>query len=820
MPKPWIDEAVGHDSRVFDEPQLPAPRDGLLELALRFLALARRNWLLIALFVAGALAVTEYQSRTDRPTYRARATIQLRDRAGALSGAIGSEVRTLGADAMLSQIQVLQSRAVARGIVDRLGLRVRTDPATLPPSMIDDVVVAPETPAGTIHLTFGATTVSAAAQHALARYDTPLVVGGVRLVVHGNPGTGAADVRIIPLEDAVDEVLKSVRGQPRERTSVLDVTAVSHDAVTAQRIANAAVEVFQELTARNDRRESVRRREFIQQQLAKVEAQLSEAQLQYNQFVARGQGVASTDRLKSHQSALADIEARKQELESAQHTYLAMLDSLRNPAFDATFRERLSVLISSSGMSGNPLVNTLYGQLSRYEAARDTIVVGPSALAATGPDVRRLDTLIFSTRGGLLSALGLQVAAMSARVTALEDLQQKFSQGLSTLPSLEVQQSMLQAQAETYRRQAERLRDAFQSAQIEEAAQGGQIEVVDVATSPRTPVEAGKVPRVVLALIVALVLATTAAYVLENHKDVIRRREELAIISTLPNLALVPRFRKIPVAGRWSLSLPGFSPEARQSRRGPERATAAGTAVIRGPGTKTGIERRIVTVSDVHSAGAEAYRTLRTNLLFSAAVQSLHRVVVSSAAPKEGKSTTASNLAAACAQQGQRVLLIDCDLRGPTIHTLFGRARAPGVTNVLIGTVALDDALAESGVPNLTILPAGTTPPNPAELLGSAKMVALLDDLSARYDLLVIDTPPLLAASDAAILGRITDGTLMVIRAGQTQRVAVQEAIQQLHTVGARVLGTVLNDPDAEIAKFAPYYYQYYSSYYHARGRA
>lgn len=812
LPKPWNDDLLGPELNGYGEIPEPPSRDGLLDLAIRFIALARRNWLLLLLFVGGAAGYTGYHIRSERPTYRARAVIQLRDRAGMLSsGIVGDNRDANGSDDMLSNIQVLRSRAVARAVVERLGLRLRPAPTNLAPIALDDVFVASDAPSGEVHLTFAATSVAATGiAHGQAHYGEPLDLGKVRFIVPAYPGVGSGELRISPVEDAVNEVLGSISAQPRDRTSILDVTVVSHDPRVAQNVANATVQVFQELTARNEKQESVRRREFIQQQLAKVEAQLSEAQLQYNRFVSHDEGKATPDQLKTRQSAISDIEQRKEQLESDQQTYMAMLDSIADPANASTFRERLSVLLGASGMSSNPLVETLYDQLAHYQAARDTVMVGPAALAATSPEVQRIDTLITSTREGLLRALSLQVAAMSARVNALEDMQQKFSQGLSSLPSLEVQQSMLQSQAETYRRQAEKLRDAFQTAQIEEAAQGGKVDIVDQALLPSAPIDSSKTPRLLFSMLLALGLGSTIAYILENRKDVIRRREELANVTPLPNLALVPRFRKLPASKRWALPLPfGFG----GARTASTKPVAKSSALVPAP------TQRVVTVVDVHSPGAEAYRTLRTNLLFSAAVQSLHRVIVTSAAPKEGKSTTAANLAAACAQQGQKVLLIDCDLRGPTVHTLFNRQRAPGLTNVLIGTVALDDALNQTNLPELSVLTAGTTPPNPAELLGSPKMAKLLDDLSARFDLVVIDTPPLLAASDAAILGRISDGTLVVIRAGQTQRVAVQEAIQQLHTVGARVLGTVLNDPDAEIAKFAPYYYQYYQSYYHARGR-
>jgi capsular exopolysaccharide synthesis family protein len=133
---------------------------------------------------------------------------------------------------------------------------------------------------------------------------------------------------------------------------------------------------------------------------------------------------------------------------------------------------------------------------------------------------------------------------------------------------------------------------------------------------------------------------------------------------------------------------------------------------------------------------------------------------------------------------------------------------------MLIGSATADEAIRETQVPGLFILPAGPMPPNPAELLGSTRMHETLDTLSERFDLLVLDTPPLLAASDAAIVSRASDGALIVVRAGKTERGALQTSVQQLATVGARVLGTVLNDPDAEVAKYASYYGYYYNNYY------
>jgi capsular exopolysaccharide synthesis family protein len=299
------------------------------------------------------------------------------------------------------------------------------------------------------------------------------------------------------------------------------------------------------------------------------------------------------------------------------------------------------------------------------------------------------------------------------------------------------------------------------------------------------------------------VLGSIAAYVLENYSAVIRKRDDLDRAVATPNLAVIPQIKNLG---------------GRRARADAKRLTRAnGDTHANGNGAKIkdvrDIPAELVIVSDARSNGAEAYRTLRTNLLFSAAVQELKRIVVTSAGPKEGKSTTAANLAIAFAQQGHRVLLVDCDLRRPRVHKMFDQPQQPGLTELLVGTASLEDCVQATMVPNLVTLTSGALPPNPVELLGSARMREFLQMMSG-VDMVVLDTPPLLAASDAAVLGRIADGVVMVVRAGQTQRGAVQESVQQLTNVGARIIGTVLNDPDAEVAKYAPYYQYYYNNYY------
>jgi capsular exopolysaccharide synthesis family protein len=169
----------------------------------------------------------------------------------------------------------------------------------------------------------------------------------------------------------------------------------------------------------------------------------------------------------------------------------------------------------------------------------------------------------------------------------------------------------------------------------------------------------------------------------------------------------------------------------------------------------------------------------------------------------------------AYAQQGVKGLLVDCDLRKARLHRMFGFPGEPGLTDLVLEQAGLDEVVHDFPVEGLDVITSGAQPPNPSELVGGARMRSTLEGLCRDYELVILDTPPLIAGPDAAILGSFCDGVLLVIRAGRTEREAGQQAVRQLHTVGARILGSVLNDPDGELPRYSSYYayqYEYYSS--------
>jgi capsular exopolysaccharide synthesis family protein len=213
----------------------------------------------------------------------------------------------------------------------------------------------------------------------------------------------------------------------------------------------------------------------------------------------------------------------------------------------------------------------------------------------------------------------------------------------------------------------------------------------------------------------------------------------------------------------------------------------------------------LITLSDPRSPAAEAYRTLRTNLYFSSLDHALETLVVTSAAPGDGKSTTLSNLAVTMAQGEKRAILVDADLRQPSLHTYFGISNNLGLTTMAVDEDALaDPPLVATAVDNLWLLPSGPLPPNPAEILGSRRMEEIIANLKSRADIVLFDAPPIIAVTDAAVLGTKVDGVLLVIRAGKTRREHAARAAALLEKVNVRLVGAVLSNatPDQSLGGY------------------
>lgn len=220
----------------------------------------------------------------------------------------------------------------------------------------------------------------------------------------------------------------------------------------------------------------------------------------------------------------------------------------------------------------------------------------------------------------------------------------------------------------------------------------------------------------------------------------------------------------------------------------------------------------LVMENNFKSPASEAYRMLRTNIQFSSISREIKIIAVTSSVPGEGKSTTACNYALSLAETGKRVLLIDCDLRKPTIHRKFKISNASGLTNILLGEAAAESTICIAR-DSLSILTSGTLPPNPAEVVGSQRMKDFLHEMEKQYDYIVIDTPPLLAVADGQIISSISDGVLLIVESKKTPKDSVLKSKELLTNVNANILGIILNKCEMSHKKGYGYGYGYYYGY-------
>ena len=312
-------------------------------------------------------------------------------------------------------------------------------------------------------------------------------------------------------------------------------------------------------------------------------------------------------------------------------------------------------------------------------------------------------------------------------------------------------------------------------------------DTVSVEAPPKVEVSPAK-PRKVLVMFLASLLGLTVgiglAFLLDSLDTTLKSKDD--------------------VARHLGLNLLGYVPEIPELRGAKRAHSQAALAMLRHP----------------RSAAAEAFRSVRTALSFSVAAQEVSHVMVTSASPSEGKTLVAVNLAAAIAQTGKRVLLVDGDMRKPAVHKVFEAEQSPGLTNLLVdegagGPRKLEDVVRPAEIPNLFYLPCGPIPPNPAELIGCDRMNALLADMLAAYDRVIIDTPPVVNVTDAAVLCGTAQGVVLVVRSFRSQRDLARRAVEILATSGGRLLGAVLNNVD--VPRGAYYYdgYYYYRQYYY-----
>jgi polysaccharide biosynthesis transport protein len=364
-------------------------------------------------------------------------------------------------------------------------------------------------------------------------------------------------------------------------------------------------------------------------------------------------------------------------------------------------------------------------------------------------------------------------SALSQERSLQEALNSQKGEALS-LNRKGIEFGVLQREAESNKQIYESLLQRTKETGISSELRATNVRVVDAAETPRGPISPNIQRDLTMAFGGALVLAIGLAFLIERLDSRIRTPQEAKAYLGLPFLGMVPA---IPV-----------------DKSSPN------------PLLHNGVAPNFI----------EAFKAIRTNVLFSTSEEGLRSLVVTSAGPSEGKSIVAANLALALAQAGQRVLLIDGDMRRPRVHEIYASPQEPGLSNVLTGHAKLSEAIRKTEVPGLWVLNAGHIPPNPAELLGSRRYLDLVASLDDHFDWAIIDTPPVLAVTDSSIAANDASGVVFVVSSDKTSRQAARAAVEQLTSANAHIVGLVLNRVDLirHPYYYASYYRKEYAKYY------
>ncbi len=778
---------------------------------------AVRENLALFLIVAGlTLTVTALMIVRSPAEYGARSVIRIAGERRTLTSGVENapEPQDRQADPLLSAVQVLSSRTLVGAVVDSLGLRLQpVNPYTpgapfigrrFPASAFQQVTVAAGAPVDTLLFLFSEYGVLARSSggEADAGFGERLRLGSIGVTVPEAPPVGYTIAVVQSRDVAIDNALERLKVVPRPGTDVIDVKYVDSDPARARQFANHLARLFQLANGHSAQEQSGRRREFLAEQLRVTDSMLVVAEAELSAFRGTQQMGSSKDNLSAEQAGAAARGTRRGELVADRRVLAALLQRAKRAGPDAP-DAAFQALAFSPEVASDSTLGQLQRRLIDYRARLDSLTTGPWRSKATNPDVVQLTTLLETTENQLASAVRARIAALDSRIAVLSDQQERGARSIQGLPALQAVEATLDRRVEVLRTTTDALRQAYQKARISEALGAADIEILDLAPLPYRPAGVPRTAALALGLLFGLLFGGAAAVLADVTNSAVRRPKELHDLTGTTELGIIPRIQGLTHGG---LGMPRLLPGNGHVGKGNN-----------GNGSSFSPEVLFAPPGSL-SREAEAFRMLRITLAFSWG-DGPCTMVVTSAAPQEGKTLIAANLAVTFARGGARVLLVDCDIHRPRLHRVFRASRSPGLMDLLrCGSAdsplpaAVNHRLAairRTGIDGLSLLPCGADAQQTPELLEPATLRGLLKQLRVDFDVILLDTPPVLVSADAATLAASADGVIMVVRAGQTDRRAAELARHRVVSAGGRVLGAVLNDPDGVLGRLGEPSYAY-----------
>lgn len=629
--------------------------------------------------------------------------------------------------------------------------------------------------------------------------------------------------KILTEEELTEKLTQTVEFEPVRDSEVIKIIAKSGDPRDAALIANQFARAYYDRNLRMSRTRSKAAREFLEKQLIAKQEQLAKAENALQRYMEQT-GIVSVD--NESQKVIDQLATVQAQYENVDIELQSVKESLNFYRKQIARQEPNVAKIMSD--ASDPYIRLLQEEIARLEVEKD-ITISQNPHATEDPIYKekllKIDAQIENLRKKLQKRTNDYLkSVLPGQLTDpakyLVEVKQKIFDTQIQLQALEAKKKALGVVLLDYQKQFERIpkksiefarlqrarlsaeklyllvEEKYQEATIAEQSQFGYIEIIDEAIVPKEPISPKVRMNLMLGALLGLGLGIGLVFMLEYLDVSIRTPEDLKKRGWKP-LSVIPSMD--------SQMLSEISEDTGDSK----------------------LDSHLLAYLSPRSSVAEGYRRLRTNLQFARLDKPLKSFLVTSPNPKEGKTTTASNLAITFAQAGINTLLVDTDLRRPSIHRLFGLPKEPGIINNLFGKNELEEIIHNNVIPHLSVMTCGLVPPNPSEVLAAPQTHELIEKLKRMYDMVIFDTAPVLAVTDASILATQVEGTLLIILAGTTIYDELEHSLEQLERVNAHILGVAMNNFDIKRA-YGSYYGQYKSRYYgyygyytygHSRGK-
>ena len=705
------------------------------------------KWLLLAA-VAFCTTVAVLQGLTTVPVYQASVLLQI-DQSSARIVQFNKDVDASQGDEFLTlqtQYELLQSRSLAERVIDDLQLDATRAPSRLAAG------AAIGTP-----IVIGAAPRDATIE-AGGNLWTSIVSGYRRL------GKPSVDDRVyLSRESVVAGFMGSVKVEPVRNSRLVKVKVVNTNAAQAARIANAIANTFITLSIERRSQSSTYAKSFLEQQLKATKARLEESERTLNTY-AKNNSILSLD----------------EKTNVINQTYTDYSSALGRVEQDRLKSEAIYNAVAISPESApqvleSKTVQTYKEQKAKLEAEYLTNL---SVYKPEFPKMLQLKAQIAELEGRIKGEVSAVLTSLKGQFEAAKKQEDKVRERLQDTrkeilltQDKNVDLNLYKRELSTNREIYDGLLQRLKEVGVTSGVTANNISVVDEANTPLFPISPNLLKNAGMGLLAGLLLGMGIVFTREHLDDSVKNANEIEAKLGLPLLGIVPMMKKKQIQG--------------------------------GP-------LAMLTVEDPRGTFAESYRSMRTALQFSTAEGAPRRLMITSSVQSEGKSTTALALAINLAQLGQRILLIDADMRNPSLHKALKRSNESGLSSYLSGDAQREALIQDSGIANLSVLTAGPHPPSPVDLLMGPGLLELLDRAEAMgFEKIVIDAPPVLGIADAIVLGNHVQNILFAVKAGNTKLSSIRDALRRLRLGGLMPLGVVLTSAGAAETQ----YYGYYGAY-------